>query len=111
MLVLTQRQPLTIASLLTDAALHHGEAEIVAEAAVIAAKHPKWDELPLLLVVAKPGHYPEPQALLNWYRERVAPWQMPDAALVVAALPHTATGKLLKTALRERYATYLLDRT
>ena len=68
-------------------------------------------ERPLLPVMAKPGHHPEPQALLDWYRERVAPWQAPDAALVVPELPHTATGKLLKTALRERYGTYLLDQT
>ena len=68
-------------------------------------------ERPLLPVMAKPGHHLEPPALLGWYRERVAPWQMPDAALVVPELPHTATGKLLKTALRERYGTYLLDRT
>ena len=93
---------------LENVAMSHPD---VAEAAVIAAKHPKWDERPLLLVVARPGHHPEPQALLDWYRERVAPWQMPDAALVVPDLPHTATGKLLKTALRARYATYLLDQT
>jgi acyl-CoA synthetase (AMP-forming)/AMP-acid ligase II len=54
---------------LENAAMSHPD---VAEAAVIAAKHPKWDERPLLLVVAKPGRAPEPQALLDWYRDRVA---------------------------------------
>ncbi len=91
---------------LENVAMSHPD---VAEAAVIAAKHPRWDERPLLLVVAKPGHEPEPQALLDWYRDRVASWQVPDAALVVAELPHTATGKLLKTALREQHAGYFLS--
>ena len=55
----------------------------VAEAAVIAAKHPRWDERPLLLVVPKPGHEPDPEDLRAWYQGRVAPWSAPDAALIV----------------------------
>ena len=90
---------------LEDVAMSHPD---VAEAAVIAARHPRWDERPLLLVVAKLGREPYPADLCAWYRDRVAAWQMPDAALVVPDLPHTATGKLQKTVLRERYGDYYL---
>lgn len=78
----------------------------VAEAAVIAARHPRWGERPLLLVVPKPDHTVDPADLLATYQGRVAPWSAPDAALAVPELPHTATGKLLKTALREQYGDY-----
>ena len=80
----------------------------VAEAAVIAARHPRWGERPLLLAVPKPDRSLEPADLLAVFQGRVAPWSVPDAALVVPELPHTATGKLLKTALRERYGDYYL---
>ena len=82
----------------------------VAEAAVVAAVHPKWDERPLLLVVPKPGHTVEPQSVLEVYEGKVAKWWLPDAILVVDELPHTATGKLLKTALRTQYKHYLQER-
>jgi fatty-acyl-CoA synthase len=75
----------------------------VAEAAVVAATHPKWDERPLLLVVPRPGHTVDPASVLQIYEGKVAKWWLPDAVLVVAELPHTATGKLLKTDLRARY--------
>jgi fatty-acyl-CoA synthase len=78
----------------------------VGEAAVVAARHPKWDERPLLLVVPRPGHTIDPDAVLEVYRGRVAKWWLPDAVVVVDELPHTATGKLLKTALRSRYRDY-----
>jgi fatty-acyl-CoA synthase len=90
---------------LENIAVGHPE---VAEAAVIAAQHPRWGERPLLLVVPKPGCSLEPADLLAVFQGRVAPWSAPDAALVVPELPHTATGKLLKTALRERYGGYYL---
>lgn len=81
---------------------------MVAEAAVIAARHPKWDERPLLVVTPKDGHSVDPDALLAFYDGKVAKWWVPDAVVVVDDLPHTATGKLLKTKLREDYADYLL---
>jgi fatty-acyl-CoA synthase len=81
----------------------------VAEAAVIAARHPRWGERPLLLLVPKAGRTVEPASVLALLFEgRVAAWAAPDAALVVPDLPHTATGKLLKSALRERYADHYL---
>jgi fatty-acyl-CoA synthase len=78
----------------------------VAEAAVVAALHPKWDERPLLLVVPRPGHTVDPDAVLQIYQGQVPKWWLPDAVVVVPDLPHTATGKLLKTALRSRYRDY-----
>ncbi|WP_428492935.1 long-chain-fatty-acid--CoA ligase [Rhodopila sp.] len=78
----------------------------VAEAAVIAAAHPKWDERPLLLVVPAPGKTIDPASVLALYQDKVAKWWLPDEILVVADLPHTATGKLLKTDLRTRFKDY-----
>ncbi len=80
----------------------------VAEAAVIAARHEKWMERPLLLVVPREGRTVEPEAILALYEGEVARWWLPDAVLVVDALPHTATGKLNKLALRESWANHLL---
>ena len=82
----------------------------VAEAAVIAATHPKWDERPLLLVVAKAGRALTPEDVLKVYDGKVAKWWLPDAVLVVDELPHTATGKLSKLSLRQKYRGYLVER-
>ncbi|MBS0559381.1 MAG: long-chain-fatty-acid--CoA ligase [Proteobacteria bacterium] len=82
----------------------------VVEAAVIAARHPKWDERPLLLVVPKPGATVTPESVLALYEGKVAKWWLPDEILVVDALPHTATGKLQKTALRSTYQDYYLTK-
>ena len=75
----------------------------VAEAAAIGVPHPRWDERPLLLVVAKPGAMVSEADVLKHLAEHVEKWCLPDRVLFVDELPHTATGKLLKTALRERY--------
>jgi acyl-CoA synthetase (AMP-forming)/AMP-acid ligase II len=75
----------------------------VAEAAIIAAAHPKWDERPLLLVVPREGHTIDPAALLASYEGQVPKWWLPDGVLSVTELPHTATGKLNKLALRNEY--------
>ncbi len=82
----------------------------VQEAAVIAARHAKWDERPLLLVVLKPGQTVEKDELLRWYDGKVAKWWVPDDAIVVNELPHTATGKLLKSEVRNRFADYILNK-
>ena len=81
----------------------------VAEAAVIGAAHKKWDERPLLLVVARPGATLTPEAVLAVYEGRIAKWWLPDAVIVVDELPHTATGKLQKTTLRAKYGNYLME--
>ena len=75
----------------------------VAEAAVVGVHHPKWDERPLLLVVKKPGAELTREELLAFFEGRVAKWWIPDDVVFVDQLPHTATGKLLKTKLREDY--------
>ena len=80
----------------------------VAEAAVIAATHPKWDERPLLLVVPAPGKTVDPASVLALYEGKVAKWWLPDEVVVVPELPHTATGKLLKTSLRTRFKDHYL---
>jgi fatty-acyl-CoA synthase len=88
---------------LENIAVSHAD---VAEAAVVAARHPKWDERPLLLVVPRPGHTVDPASVLQMYEGKVAKWWLPDAVVVVDQLPHTATGKLLKTELRGAYRDY-----
>jgi len=81
----------------------------VAEAAAIGVRHPKWDERPLLLVVRKEGAEVSREAILDHLSRHVAKWWLPDEILFVDSLPHTATGKLLKTALREQYRDYALQ--
>ena len=79
----------------------------VFEAAVIAVEHPVWQERPLLIVHPREGRKPTKAALLQFLSERLAKWQLPDDVVFVDALPHTATGKLLKTELRQRFHGHL----
>ncbi len=81
----------------------------VAEAAAVGVYHPKWDERPLLLVVRKPGSGLGPEDILDHLQGKVAKWWLPDEIKFVDELPHTATGKILKRALREEYADYKLE--
>jgi fatty-acyl-CoA synthase len=80
----------------------------VAEAAVIGVAHPKWDERPLLVVVPKPGRRPSKEELLAFMTGKIAKWWLPDDVVLVEAIPHTATGKIQKTALREMFRDYRL---
>jgi len=80
----------------------------VHEAAVIACRHPKWDERPLLVAVKKPGAELTREELLAFYEGRIAKWQIPDDVAFVSELPHTATGKLQKLKLREQFKGYKL---
>jgi len=80
----------------------------VAEAAVIGVRHPKWDERPLLIVVLKEGQSASKAELLAYLEGKVAKWWMPDDVAFVDAIPHTATGKIQKTALRDRFKDYEL---
>lgn len=80
----------------------------VAEAAVIGVAHPKWDERPLLVIVPKPGRQPSREAMLAFMTGKVAKWWLPDDVVLVEAIPHTATGKIQKTALREQFRGYRL---
>jgi acyl-CoA synthetase (AMP-forming)/AMP-acid ligase II len=80
----------------------------VMEAAAIGVHHPKWDERPLLLVVKRAGACVTREELLRFYEGKIAKWWMPDDVLFVDELPHTATGKLSKKTLRERYREHRL---
>ena len=82
--------------------------EAVAEAASIGIAHPKWDERPLLLVVRKDGAEVSREDMLGFFKDKVASWWIPDDVVFVDALPHTATGKLLKTRLRQDFKDYKL---
>jgi acyl-CoA synthetase (AMP-forming)/AMP-acid ligase II len=83
--------------------------EGVAEAAAIGVKHDRWDERPILLVVRKPGSDLCPVKMRDHLSQHVAKWWLPDEVLFVDELPHTGTGKILKTALREQYRDYRLS--
>ena len=85
--------------------------EGVQEACVIAARHEKWDERPLLLVVSEAGTNVSETELLKHIGQHVASWWVPDAVVIVDSLPHTATGKLLKKDLREQYQDYYLTKS
>lgn len=81
----------------------------VAEAAVIGCPHPKWDERPVLIIVCKPGRAVSAADMRNWLDGKIANWWKPDEIVFVEEIPHTATGKILKTELRERYKKLLTD--
>ncbi len=78
----------------------------VAEAAVIGIHHPKWDERPLLIVQLKQGESATREDILAFMEGKIAKWWMPDDVVFVDGIPHTATGKILKTALRDQFKAY-----
>ena len=80
----------------------------IAEAAVIGIRHPKWDERPLLVVVPKRGESVSKDDILGFMQGKIAKWWMPDDVVFVDEIPHTATGKIQKTTLRERFKEYRL---
>jgi fatty-acyl-CoA synthase len=77
-------------------------------AACIGMPHPKWDERPVVCVVKKPGAEITSLELLKFYEGKTAKWQIPDDVIFVDAIPLGATGKMLKTKLREQLAEYKL---
>ncbi|GEN24517.1 long-chain-fatty-acid--CoA ligase [Halomonas cupida] len=81
----------------------------VANAAAIAAWHPRWDERPVLVCVRAEGSDVEESQLLADYEGKVAKWQIPDRAIFVDALPMSATGKVLKNRLRDEYGQILAE--
>ncbi|PTW62157.1 fatty-acyl-CoA synthase [Breoghania corrubedonensis] len=80
----------------------------VTEAAAIGIAHPKWDERPLLVIVAKEGTHPTREDIIAYMEGKIAKWWMPDDVVIVDEIPHTATGKIKKTTLRETFADYRL---
>ncbi|GHD46145.1 long-chain-fatty-acid--CoA ligase [Thalassobaculum fulvum] len=90
---------------LENAAIGH---PAVAECAVIAAAHPKWAERPLLIAVLKEGQTATADDIRAFLSDKVAKWWLPDDVLFVEELPHTATGKLSKLQLREKFKDHVL---
>ena len=90
---------------LENAAVGHPD---VAEAAVIGIHHPKWDERPLLIVVSQDGRTVDKQVMTEFLTGKVAKWWLPDDVVTVSEIPHTATGKIQKTTLREQFKDYKL---
>jgi fatty-acyl-CoA synthase len=77
-------------------------------AACIAARHPKWDERPLLIVVKKSGQDVTREELIRFYDGRIAKWWTPDDVVFVDRIPLGATGKVQKNLLREAHGDHLL---
>ena len=88
---------------LENAAVGH---PAVAEAAVIGVPHPKWTERPLLIVVKQPGQEVSREEILGYLDGKVARWWIPEDAVFVDELPHTATGKISKKDLRVQFSDY-----
>jgi 3-(methylthio)propionyl---CoA ligase len=93
---------------LENAAMGH---PAVGEAAVIGLPHPTWSERPLLIVVLKDGATAGKDDIVAFLAAKVAKWWLPDDVVFVDALPHSATGKLQKSRLRERFKDYILPTT
>jgi 3-(methylthio)propionyl---CoA ligase len=90
---------------LENAAVAHDD---VAEAAVIAVPHPRWGERPLLIVAPRAGRRPDRDGLIALLARQFPRWMLPDDVVIVPELPHTATGKLMKTRLREMFCDHKL---
>ena len=85
---------------LENAAIAHCD---VAEAAVIAIPDPRWGERPLLVIMPRPGCRPEPEALIALLAGQFPKWMLPGEIVTIDEMPHTATGKIMKTRLRELF--------
>jgi fatty-acyl-CoA synthase len=83
----------------------------VAMAACIGVKHPKWDERPIVAIVKKPGAEVTREEILRFYEGKTAKWQVPDDVVFVESIPLGATGKMLKTKLRDMLKDYRLPGT
>ncbi len=80
----------------------------VAEAAVVGVPHLKWGERPLLVVVLAEDASATKNELLDWFDGKIASWCLPNDVVFIDELPHTATGKIRKLELREKFANYRL---
>ncbi|MGH9055445.1 MAG: class I adenylate-forming enzyme family protein [Acidimicrobiales bacterium] len=80
----------------------------VGKAAVVGLPHGKWGEAVTAVVIAKPGHEPSEQVLVDFCRERLAGFETPKRIIFVESLPETVGGKVLKYKLREQYSSVYL---
>ena len=81
----------------------------LADAAVIGAAHPKWDERPVLIAVPAEGADLRPEDVLEVFADKIARWQIPDRVVFVDALPRNATGKVIKRNLRDEFGSILMS--
>ena len=75
----------------------------VLEAADVAAPDERWGEVPYAIVVLKPGAQADESDIIAFCREHLAHYKCPKRVDFIAALPRTATGKIQKNLLRERF--------
>ncbi|KIN65095.1 Medium-chain-fatty-acid--CoA ligase [Sulfitobacter noctilucicola] len=80
----------------------------LADAAVIGARHEKWDERPVLVAVKREGEDPTEDEILSVFDGKIAKWQVPDRVVFTDVLPRNATGKVLKRNLREEFGEVLI---
>jgi len=80
----------------------------VAEAAVIAIAHPKWQERPLACVVVKPGEELTRDEVYSFLEDRVAKWWLPDDVVFIDEVPKTSVGKFSKKDLRDHFSDHVL---
>ena len=90
---------------LENIAIGHPE---LADAAVIGARHDKWDERPVLIAVAAEGKNPSEADILSIFEDKIAKWQIPDCVVFTDVLPRNATGKVLKRNLRADFGEVLI---
>lgn len=76
----------------------------IAQAAVVAQPHPKWDERPVALVVMSPGQELDQSAVIDHCSSIFAKWQLPDEIIAVESIPLTSTGKIDKKVIRAKLA-------
>ncbi|MEQ8433857.1 MAG: long-chain fatty acid--CoA ligase, partial [Oceanicaulis sp.] len=88
---------------LENAAMGHPD---VGMAAAFGHRHPKWQERPLLVVQAKPNTNPTADSIRDYLAERLPKWWLPDGIEFIDEMPIGATGKILKTRLREMFKDY-----
>ena len=81
---------------------------LLSDAAVIGARHAKWDERPVLVAVAVEGEKPSEAEVLSIFDGKIAKWQVPDKVVFVDVLPRNATGKVLKRNLRDDFGEVLM---
>ena len=74
----------------------------IAQAAVVAQPHPRWDERPVALVIMADGAELDQQAVLEHCAKIFAKWQLPDEIIKTDAIPLTSTGKIDKKVIREQ---------
>ncbi|TMM54571.1 long-chain-fatty-acid--CoA ligase [Sulfitobacter sabulilitoris] len=82
--------------------------DMLSDAAVIGARHPKWDERPVLVAVKAEGHDPSEEDVLAIFEDKIAKWQIPDRVVFTDVLPRNATGKVLKRNLRDDFGDILM---